>query len=165
MFRAVTTAALTIASIAAAGAMADDPPSYPLVCQGGSSMRIAVSHDVRGDGTTGRTLMTVYFDKAAQGAGAAMPGAGECAWMDRPLNDGEPAQLWFESSFVEFAFQVLGDGRINQDTRGYLLRPEGSSEQALDWRQVTGAVLAGDVFTVQAYNAGGRVLAVTDVSR
>ncbi len=36
----------------------------------------------------------VSFSRAAQGSGAAQPGPGECAWVDRAVNGAEPTYLY-----------------------------------------------------------------------
>ena len=62
---------------------------YVLVCQGGGDMHVS------GGGVTlgGPSYAIVSFDAAPQGASAAPPGPGTCAWTDRALRAGEPLTL------------------------------------------------------------------------
>jgi hypothetical protein len=137
--------------------------SYPLMCRGGPDMRLAVSHDVDAAGVPGATAIFVHFRAAAQAASVSPPGPGECVWMDRTFRPGEPEVLWVKSDAIEFAFQVTGDRRIVVDSTGPRLNVEGASisAEAQNWQSVIDGVLRGQVFTVQAYNADGRVMAIT----
>jgi hypothetical protein len=74
------------------GARADAPPAgsgYVLACQGGGDMHISGGGAVIG----GPSFFTVTFAAATQGANAAPPEPGTCAWLDRPLRPGEPLAL------------------------------------------------------------------------
>lgn len=51
-----------------------EPPSYPLICRGGSGMRIATAHDVPDGIRTGNNSMTVYF-RAGRIAANPRPGS------------------------------------------------------------------------------------------
>jgi len=126
-------------------------------------MRIMVAHDVDSDGIPGATSMWIFFKAASRPGSEAQPEPGECTWMDRTLRAGEPASLFIHAPHVEFAFQVMGDGRLSRDASGIRLNPEGNSDHAQAWRYMTDGVLKGSVFTVKAYNASGRVLVVTSV--
>jgi hypothetical protein len=148
-----------------AGLAFAEPQTYPMVCRGGPGMRIMVNHDVDVQGIPGATAMFIYFKPAAKPGSAAPPQPGECVWMDRTLKSGEPTALWIRAPHVEFAFQVYGDGRIAKDGRTFRLNPEGNSDEAQKWRQLTDAVLNGAQFTVQVYNAGGRVLSIKSVEQ
>ncbi|NBO32547.1 MAG: hypothetical protein EBV05_13475 [Cyanobacteria bacterium WB6_1B_304] len=136
-----------------------EPPSYPLICRGGSGMRIATAHDVPDGIRTGNNSMTVYF---RAGRIAANPRPGECVWRDRAFRPGEPENFWIKGP-VEFSFQVYGDGRVARDGSGWRLTPEGSGSQAQDWKQIVDGVMNGQVFTVQVYNESGRTMVVTRV--
>ena len=140
-----------------------DQPSSPMVCRGGAGMRIMVAHDVDADGNPGATSMWIYFKAASRPGSAAQPQAGECTWMDHTLKSGEPTSLFVHAPHLEFAIQVEGDGRISRDASGLRFSPEGNSDEAQKWRFLTDGVLKGKLFTVQAYNASGRVLVVTSV--
>ncbi len=149
----------------AAPAAAEDPPSYTLFCRGGPSMDVSVSHDVGSDGALGRTHFRLYFDRAAQRGGGSPPGPGQCAWIDRPLNNAEPTTLWMAHDGVELTFGVRGDGAIAADANGPRMYAEGLEPAAGDLSFLMRQVLTGQLFTVQAYNAEGRVLVITRVNR
>ena len=156
MFRLVASV-FALCTCAASAAQAQTPQSYPLICRGGPSMRIVTSHDVP-DGVTARqNTMRVFF---RAGAAPGNPGPGECVWMDRGLRPGEPENFWIRGD-VEFAFQVMGDGRLNREGRDWRLSAEGSGAEAAGWNRIVRAVLAGGTFTLDVYNADGRTMAVT----
>lgn len=83
-----------------------EPPTYPLLCRGGSSMRIMTNHDVNASGIPGATAMFIYFKPSSQPGSGAKPKPGECVWLDRTFRPGEPEVMWIKSPNVEFAFQV-----------------------------------------------------------
>ena len=147
------------------------PPSYPLLCRGGPSMRIVENHDVNGAGIPGATAMFVYFTAGRTAGSVSPPGPGECTWMDRTLSDaghrGEPTVLWIKSPNVQFAFQVMGSGQVVSDTTGPRLNVEGStiSPEAHDWETVVRGIMTGQLFTVQVYNSQGpsAVMVITHV--
>lgn len=159
--------ALSALSALAAGSItlnaSAEPESYTLICRGDTDSRIMVNHDVNGAGIPGATAMTVFF---RQGAMAANPGAGECTWVDRPLNSAEPATIWMKSPNIKFAFQVTGNGDVVRDGSGLRLNVEGAhlSAEAKDWQYVINGVTQGQTFKVKAYNQGG-VMVVTQVLR
>ena len=158
------------AFVAAATAYAD-PPSFPLLCRGGPQMRIMTNHDVSGAGIPGATAMFVYFRQGHFPGSVRPPAPGECTWMDRTLNDaghpGEPLVMWIKSPNVEFAFQVMGNGRVVVDGTGPRLNAEGAtlSAEAHDWDTIVRSVLTHQLFTVQVYNSHGAspVMVITHV--
>ncbi len=163
-----TTAAMfALAALATTGARAE-PPSYPLLCHGGPAMRIMENHDVNGAGIPGATAMFVYFKQGSAPGSAHPPGAGECTWMDRTLNDAghpnEPLVFWIKSPNVQFAFQIMGSGQVVRDSTGPRLNVEGStlSAEARDWETIVHGVMTGGIFTVNVYNSNG-VMVVTHV--
>ena len=105
----VRTAIVAGVLLATAGtAVAQEPQSYTLSCRGGSAMTIGfytrVYAHFAGADWGGRgigTAVTIRFRKA-RGAGLeASVRPGECAWLDRPLNDREPAILFFDATDAE----------------------------------------------------------------
>lgn len=148
-----------------AGAALAEPTSYPLLCQGGPGMRIVTNHDVSGAGIPGATTMSIYFKPASQPLSTSKPQPGECVWLDRSFRPGEPAVLWMKSPKIEFAFQVMGNGRVVVDANGPRLNIEGTkwSAEAREWQYLVDGVMKGQLFTAHVYNAGGRVLSVTKV--
>ena len=159
-------AALTASVVADAA-----PPSYPLLCRGGPSMRIMEAHDVNSAGIPGDTAMFVYFTAARWAGSDRPPRPGECTWMDRTLSDaghpGEPTVMWIKAPNIEFAFQVMGNGRVVVDGTGPRLNVEGAtiSAAAHDWDTVVRSVMTGQLFTVQVYNSQGTspVMVITHV--
>ena len=148
-----------------AAALAADPPSYPLLCHGGPGMKIMTNHDVDGAGIPGATAMFIYFTPSSSPGSVRQPGPGECVWLDRTFRAGEPAVMWIKSPRVEFAFQVMGDGRVVTDTTGPRLNVEGTAQsaEARDWQYLVDGVLRGQIFTAHVYNSEGRVMVVTRV--
>jgi hypothetical protein len=165
MARLSATALVTLVALGAGAAGAHAQQSFPMVCRGGPEMRIVVNHDVDAMGVPGATAMFVYFRPAAVAAGVTAPGPGECVWIDRTLRPGEPSVLWIRSPTIEFSFQVMGDGRIAVDATGHRLNVEGAtiSPEAANWQYVVDGVMRGQLFTVQVYNADGRVMAITAI--
>jgi hypothetical protein len=161
---AVTNSLLGAAALVAADLLVAAPasaqPSYRLNCRGGPSMRIVTNHDVPSPGHVGAIAMTISFQA---GAIPALPGPGQCVWMDRGFRPGEPQQLWFRSETIEFAFQIDGHGRVVRDATGPRLNAEGMTAEAADWSRVVAAVLNGGAFAVEAYNVEGRVMNVTAI--
>ena len=131
-----------------------EPPSYPLVCRGGPSMRIMTNHDVPDGVNTGNTHMTVFF---RAGQNANNPAPGECVWVDRGFRPGEP-ENFVVSGNVEFAFQVMGDGRLVRDGSGLRLSAEGTGAAANDWNYIINTLMTGNMPTVHVYSQGGSMI-------
>lgn len=146
------------------GSFAADPPSYPLLCHGGPGMRIVTNHDVDSAGVPGATAMFIYFKSSAKPGSVQKPGAGECVWLDRTFRPGEPQVMWIKSPRIEFAFQVMGDGRIAVDATGPRLNVEGTkwSAEAKNWQYLVDGVMRGQIFTAHVYNSNG-VMVITHV--
>jgi hypothetical protein len=146
-------------------AFAADPPSYPLLCHGGPGMRIVINHDVDGAGIPGATAMFIHFTPSSNPGSTQQPGPGECVWLDRTFGPGEPAVMWIKSPRIEFAFQVVGDGRVSVDSTGPRLNVEGTAQsaEARDWQYLVDGVMRGQIFTAHVYNSDGRVMVVTRV--
>ena len=91
-------------------------------------------------------LFHIRFAKARQGAGAHQPAPGECAWVDRPLNSNEPAQLAFytERGFRGMSMEMQGSNLVaksyGHDVVRYLAQAIGSQQ----------------LFYVRAFNERGR---------
>ena len=142
-----------------------DPPSYPLLCRGGRDMKIMTNHDVDGAGIPGATHMTIFFHAAGTPGSVMPPPPGQCVWLDRTFHPGEPESMWIKSSNIEFAFQVMGNGRIAYDATGPRVNVEGAniSPEAQKWDSVVRAVLTSQLFTVQVYNESNRTMVITRV--
>ena len=72
MQRLIKTATVFAFAALASTAARAEPPSYPLLCHGGPTMRIMENHDVNGAGVPGATAMFVYF-RAGNAPGSAHP--------------------------------------------------------------------------------------------
>jgi hypothetical protein len=70
---------------------AEDPTSSLFACAGGGNMTAVAGAD---------GLIRVFFGYAAQGSAIQSPGAGECAWSERPFSAGEPSMLVYPASGV-----------------------------------------------------------------
>jgi hypothetical protein len=128
-------------------------------------MKVMVNHDVDGAGMPGATAMTIFF-RAAGVAGSVMPPPpGQCVWMDRTFRPGEPENMWIKSANIQFAFQVMGNGRVVYDTTGPRVNVEGAhiSPEAQAWDSVVHAALSGGLFTVQVYNESNRTMVITRI--
>ena len=102
---AVAVATSTIAALKSGSGASASPTSYTLVCKGGGSMK----GEYRA--TDGRFWFQIRFRKASVGAAERQPLPGECAWVDRPLDPGEPAvmSLHVERTYIYLNYEA---GRI-----------------------------------------------------
>jgi hypothetical protein len=92
-------AAFTLIS---SGAAMADPPAYELACKANSSMTATV----RGNG-----VVTLRF---RPGLTPGRPRPGECVWMDRVLNDQEPAVIQADGDFArDLVDDLLAGGRFS----------------------------------------------------
>ena len=158
--RALCALALVASSLAMPAPAQADPPSYQLNCRGGPGMRIMTNHDVPSPGHVGAIAMTIFFTAAPI---PAIPGPGQCVWVDRTFRPGEPQALWIRSENIEFAFQITGNGRVVRDTSVARVNAEGMSPESANWDRVVQAVLNGQPFSVMVYNVDNRVMNVTSI--
>jgi hypothetical protein len=136
---------------------------YPMQCAGGGEIT-ANYYPAQG-------YIEVNFRKAPQGANYAAPGAGECAWMDRAVNDGEP--FWFRYALPggqrieRFMFgpgsgRVLGTQPLPAGVGGYsvglIMDVSGNTLAAL-----INAINSGQRFTIQAGNSGKGYFTVSQI--
>lgn len=96
---AVLIATVSAPGIATAARLKPAPAGsgYVLACQGGGNMQISGGGAVLG----GSSFFIVSFEAAAQGANAAPPDPGTCAWTDRALRPGEPLMLNVPNDLAE----------------------------------------------------------------
>lgn len=149
-------AAALIPALAVFTAAAEDP-SYPLTCTPGGAMTARVNHETDAASRIFSTVLTLNFAISPQGAGAATPPAGTCAWIDRPVDtrdattlflraDGAGADLRYEGGVFKFLGAVGAEpGRT-----------------ALDF--VLQAMQDGRSFTVMARNTRTGVLEITGIA-
>jgi len=125
------------------GDVTADSPSYPLMCRGGGDMTIQVYYPPAAD-----NLVSIKFGKALNSAGTSPPGPGQCAWLDRPLSEREPAELVWQSSDIKNVGFTL-------NARGQLISyiPNGRGGDRV--RYLIDNVLNGRVFQVHARSQWG----------
>jgi len=132
------------------------PRAYRLNCRGGGHM---AAHYLPGAGSGN---VVIAFVKAAAASRTRQPGAGQCAWVDRPLGRGEPSRLLWANS----------DGRSG--VRRVTVRYSGTTVSsniparidAIGGNQLRGlitAVAAGRPFSVMCYNNRRGRLVITSV--
>jgi hypothetical protein len=112
--------------------------SYPLVCRGGGAM--TASYTIWHSKVQ---AFRVHFVKARQGAGAQQPGPGECAWLDRPLNKSEPANLEF---YTDRGQDFRG---MTLETQGGKLAPTSYGHDAV--RYMAEAITGQQLFYVRCF--------------
>lgn len=132
--------------------------SFPLVCQGGGAMKAMAREEWR----TARAKVVITFRKARYKASERAPGPGECAWLDRPIANNEPAELRYDES-------------IRNRSRGGLgIRIEHSKARLVYWelpiQSVLHAIYEGKEFRVHVYRtheagALGNYFTITRVGR
>ncbi len=96
--------------------------SYAMVCKGGTGMNMGVTN--RGD----TAHFNISYKKAKFAGTAREPGAGECAWLDRPIAANEPSLLVFKGknpiirlSMGKSRVSIAGYARGNAYTPGHTL--------------------------------------------
>ncbi|MCP4307560.1 MAG: hypothetical protein GY788_22350 [bacterium] len=154
---------LALACLSLAALAGPAAAEFPMQCAGGGDMT-ANYYPEHG-------YIEVHFRKAPQGANVAAPGAGECAWMDRPVNDAEP--FWFRYSLpgnqriTRFMFGpgsggVLGSSpppaAVGGHSVGLIMDVSGHTLSAL-----IDAINSGRRFTIQAGATGQNYFAVSQI--
>lgn len=155
--------ALALTSLSLVALAGPAAAEFPMQCSGGGDMT-ANYYPEHG-------YIEVNFRKASQGANVAAPGAGECAWMDRPVNEGEP--FWFRFSlpgnqritrlmFGPGSGSVLGTSpppaTVGGRSVGLIMDISGHTLSSL-----IEAINSGRRFTVQAGNTGQNYFAVSQI--
>jgi hypothetical protein len=87
---------------------AADPPTYPMLCRGGSNMSFELSHVQNANSQ----VIRIKFSKGRQGAGQAAIPPGTCTWTDRGMRNDEPDSISFT---IDNAFArpiISADGRL-----------------------------------------------------
>jgi hypothetical protein len=143
--RHVTT--LCLACLLSAALTGPAAAEYPMQCTGGGEMFANYYPEYR--------YIEIHFMKAPQGANYTAPGPGECAWMDRPLNEQEA--FWFRYSLggnqhiARFTFGPGGSSseplpsEVGGHAVGVIMEVSGSTLS-----QLIAAINSGRTFTVQA---------------
>lgn len=80
--------ALCAIAAAAIASTAKAQQSYMMTCRGGGSMWVGIGQ--YGMAATAEDVIAITYVRAAQGAEAHPPAAGECAWIDRGIHADEP---------------------------------------------------------------------------
>ncbi len=141
-------AVLALAALSGIGTAAHEaqaaPSTYVLSCRGGGAM----TFDVRSVGT--KVRLEVRFAKATTAATGTPPGAGQCAWLDRPLNGAEPTRLHISQT---------GEVQVACNSRGQC----GVSVVPKDIRAIIDTIRNGGTFVLHVYNNGTGYLEITKV--
>lgn len=138
-------ALLALSGIGTAAHQAEAAPaSFVLSCRGGGAM----TFDVRTIGE--KVRLEVKFAKATTSATAATPGAGQCAWLDRPLNGAEPILLHLSQK---------GEVQVACNANGQC----GVGKVPVDIRAIIDTIRNGGTFLVHVYNNGSGYLEITKV--
>jgi hypothetical protein len=130
--------------------------SYTLWCRGGGDrQQMVVSTNTGADGHVA-TSFQMNFDRMASAATAVTPPqAGECSWLDRPLNSAENGLL--RGSFRDvWTSSTLDGGRLT------VIDFSGAGDGAAAMRTLYSAYREGRNFRVEVYNDGS-ALRVTRV--
>ena len=141
-------AALAVAAISGIGSTVNTasaaPNSYVLMCKGGG----AAMYRVETIGAQARVI--VRFRKAGAAGSVRPPNAGECTWLDRPINGAEPDQFYVDGT---------GELRVVCNTAG-VCRVEGlpAALQAL-----VNAMRGGGTYMLHVYNNNAGHFKVTRV--
>ena len=141
-------AALAVAAISGIGSTVNTasaaPNSYVLMCKGGG----AAMYRVETIGAQARVI--VRFRKAGAAGSVRPPNAGECTWLDRPINGAEPDQFYVDGT---------GELRVVCNTAG-VCRVEGlpAALQAL-----VNAMRGGGTYMLHVYNNNQGHFKVTKV--
>jgi hypothetical protein len=140
-------------------AQAADPKSYPLMCKGGSDMKIQVTTMDE----TSHLYIYVLFKKGSRAATAGLA-AGTCAWTDRGMSASEPVELRLRPTSGAGLHMTLTPNSGGFNTA---IRVEGTGQAprtAAGLRQIIDAIQTGRQFQVYAYSTtaqGRKVLYVT----
>ena len=117
-----------------------DGTSYPMVCRGGGDMKAMYGR------APGKTIFSIKFSRASQGANVRQPAAGQCAWLDRALTPDEQLELRYEHKDNKITNLDIRKGSI---TVG---RYEGSNG-GYDLKYLVDGTYAGQLFNIQARKA------------
>lgn len=153
-------ALLGAATLALGVPAAQAQTSYALVCRGGGNMTLSVGGAGAIDGRP-LSIVSIDFAKAAQAAATAAVGAGQCAWLDRPLNGAEPTRLVFnaENTTLHVSLRAERVGYFAEAGHG------GVGDGAPDFSHLWNAIRDGREFRVEAYNLGDGTMRITRVQR
>jgi hypothetical protein len=116
---------------------ADAVESYTMVCRGGGAMRAFVWKTLPDDRGW---AIRLAFQKSPHAASQQPPDPGQCAWVDRPINQQEPSELSWSGSDYIFSLDVTQSATRITEIRG------GRLGYLLD------AVRLGNQFYVRCHN-------------
>jgi hypothetical protein len=130
---------------------------YPMVCKVGGTMRLILTPHL----SSGDTRLELRFRKARQGFhfNRNNLAPGECAWMDRAINNREPSLMaWDLDARVWSSSSATGYGA----SYGGVVRDGGSSEGLADYflQAIRGRVIEDrrvqryEFFVVNVHNTG-----------
>jgi hypothetical protein len=116
--------------------------SYEMGCMPGGSMQLVY----------GQNKIKISFSKASAGGKTAMPGPGQCAWFDRPINASEPSTMEMSVSTPQVK------GIVMNSSSSSISLPIWDAEEPLGF--FLRAFYNKKLFTVYCYNEGS-VLRIT----
>lgn len=133
--------------------------SYTLACRGGGNMTLSVAGAGAVEGRP-QSIVGIDFARAAQSA-ATPVAAGQCAWLDRPLNNAEPTRLVLSLSntTLHVALRAERPGYFAEAGHG------GVGDGAPDFSYLWNAVRDGGEFRIEVYNVGDGTMRITRVQR
>lgn len=133
--------------------------SYTLACRGGGNMTLSVAGAGAIEGRP-QSILGIDFARAPQSA-ATPVAAGQCAWLDRPLNSAEPTRLVLDlaNTTLHVALRAERPGYFAEAGHG------GVGDGAPDFTHLWNAVRDARDFRVDVYNAGDGTMRITRVQR
>ena len=142
--------ALTCLGVTAVGA---EPKSYPLLCKGGGTISLNITPRISG-GDRG-TQVGFSFQRSTRAATAGLK-PGQCAWMDRGVNNKEPDGLVVEFPGLDI---YVAEMFVDSKTTGNVYRYVGNRSLQTRARNLINAIRLGREFQVHAYNNGTSLIA------
>ena len=109
------------------------PKSYPLMCQGGGTMKT----------TLWNTGIKIQFRGGGQGAGVKPPRWGECTWLDRGFRPSEPRVLDWVGNVSQLSVTFVR-GRING------MDIKGARDEMANCKYLYNKIRNGEIFQVHA---------------
>jgi hypothetical protein len=109
---------------------------------------------------TDSSLMTIQFARAASAANTANPEPGQCAWLDRPLLQGEGSSLTMElkgsarDSYLVPRFRAQGGANFRFEGMSGAGGSDATNPTLMQFNVILAAMDTGGLFTVYAFNAG-----------
>ncbi len=109
---------------------------------------------------TNGSLMTIEFSHAPTAANTANPGPGQCAWLDRPLLQGEGSSMTMElkgtapNSYLIPRFRARGSANFRFEGMNGAGGRDANNPTLVQFNTILAAMDTGGLFTIYAFNAG-----------